>query len=335
MIIRRDIFITNVRYREDEANDLLQGFIFMGDMSRPRVPRGIDPGYVAKFIRLNVKIDSGPDAYNKSLHCIRFYERPDAALHLALTLTGQERSIREIRRSCYALQAVGDFGKADDLTKMADYFDRSVVPRGDASKDFPLLYETLEALAPSGAPDRLNARLMADLGAAAKEQNKNEANATAHDKLSAVNRNVRPGAEARIAGKRKLQAMDADARRPELVKIYMSNSPLMDDYMEVWAGRMLRLDAMTGKRDAVYGEFEKAIDTAAKLPEAQRGFYIIRAAQAIVYLQGDLKPHHEKLYLDAQGGGMNFLWDDVNYKVLPKVNVPVIPDPPAAGTKTK
>src|SRR4051794_12179488 len=98
MIIRRDIFITNVRYREDEANELLQGFIFMGQMSRPRVPRGIEPAYVGKFIRQNVKIDNGPDVYNKSLACIRYYERPDAALHLALTLIGQEKTIREIKR---------------------------------------------------------------------------------------------------------------------------------------------------------------------------------------------------------------------------------------------
>ena len=305
------IRITHVRLNDKEAHVALENFIFGGEMSGPRVLRGMNPEYVSKFIRENVKTDSEADAYHSALECLRFYERPEAAISLALALDGRERNADDIRRSAFAIQAMGDFSAGDPLKKAADYFDRSIVPRAEASKVYPLLLQTAEALAPEGALEKLAARLAGDVQAAAKKQNLSEADMAAHDRLAAVQRNELPAAQARAAGKKQLLAMSADERRPQLVKIYMGRSSMSDTYLETWAGRQLRLEAMLGKPGPVYAEFERALnDVAARMPPAQAGFYIVRAAQAIIYLQGELSAGPDALYKSAKGGGMNFLWDD-------------------------
>ena len=71
---------------------------------------------------------------------------------------------------------------------------------------------------------------------------------------------------------------------------------------------------MTYAREPVYAEFARAMDVIAaqKLPETPSNILTLRAAQAILYLQGTLSPQHKAMYEKAKKvGGMNFLWDDL------------------------
>jgi hypothetical protein len=83
--------------------------------------------------------------------------------------------------------------------------------------------------------------------------------------------------------------------------------------MEEWTGRMLRAEAMMGNPEPVYAYFGRAIDMAdpEKTGPKQADFIIVRAAQAILYLQGKLTPPQRERYKRAQKVGMNFLWDDL------------------------
>ena len=53
-----------------------------------------------------------------------------------------------------------------------------------------------------------------------------------------------------------------------------------------------------------------AADQKPPSPE-KRDFVVVRAAQAILYLQGELSKRHQELYRNAKTRAANFLWDDM------------------------
>jgi hypothetical protein len=76
---------------------------------------------------------------------------------------------------------------------------------------------------------------------------------------------------------------------------------------------MIRKEAMEGDPAAIYADFGRAIEamgaTKADRPELQPA--IVSAAQAIVYLQGQLSPRWLELYRSSNPDDVqSFLWDE-------------------------
>lgn len=306
-----DIPITRVRYNEQQSTVLLMNFVFEGRYGGSRAPRGIEPAFVARFIRENVQPSSPPDAYGAVLDLIRFYERSDVLPHLRLALSGHEDNGSDILRSAYVLQALGDLGTREEAAQAAEYFDRVLVPyRGLTARLYPVFLDTLVALAPAGSPARLMQRLTYDLQRLAPERRSGEAGMMKYDELAAVERNNARKTNIVIEIKKRLAAQSADARRPELVRIYLGLS-MGGALLGTWAARLLRKEAIERAADPVRAEFARAIDEVdeAKLGAERAKAMIARAAQAILYLQGMLSEQQSARVLDVFAGRGNFLWD--------------------------
>jgi len=307
--------ITNVRHDEATGKQLLADFLFGGMLGPGRVPRGVDPALVSKVIVDDLKPGSSADAYRKTLDAARFYELDDVVPHLRAALTEKEFDQPSIRRSAYVLQAVADLGASGDSVVAADYLDRVLVPLAAAMDVMPTLLETRIALAPEGSMDRIAERIQREVDQAALTEMQSEAHMMAFDKVSALQRNDLPRAEAIAAQKVAVQALPEPARRDELVAIYMGRASAVGLLIEMWAARALRREALTVDPIPVLGAFAQEIDGAeaerkAGSPKGASDFLIVRAAQAIIYLGGQLSAHHAKLYADTEVGSANFLWDD-------------------------
>ncbi|MFM9996896.1 MAG: hypothetical protein ACKVU4_13975 [Phycisphaerales bacterium] len=306
------ITITDVRKTTSEANEALETFVSGGAAGNPRAPRGINPETVSLFLQPRIKPDSGPNLYARALDLIRFYERPDVVPGMLLALNTLEADTRGITRSAYAIQAAADFLTGSSLEKASDYFEKVLVPKVSDPSEYALMLETAEVLAPKGRPvEAVAARVRADVAAADRDQRRNEASFRRYQTVAAVERNQVKAARDKAPRKAALAAAAPGARRDELVQVYLGRSPLSDEYTEVWAARLLRLEAMAGADGPVRAAFAKAIDLLiAEMPPEKAGFWIVRAAQAIIYLKGALSPAHAQFFEKAVGGGLNFLWDD-------------------------
>ncbi len=306
--------MTLVRYTEQQSRELLQSYIFAGKYGPLRAPRGIEPELVSQFIREKLQPSSSADAYASVLELIRFYERADVLPHIRLALTGHEADATDLLRSAYALQAVGDLGSPENAAQAADYFDRVLVPHPAlAARIYPALFDTLVALAPSGSPAQLAQRLAREVEKLAPGQHASEANMMAYDELAAVQRNNLPRTRILVETKKKLAAQPQHVRRAELVRIYLGLAA-GGTMLGTWAARLLRKEAMDGDPEPVYAEFARGIDSidTKTMGKERASFIIVRAAQAILYLQGTLSSLHRRVYEEAGGGGgMNFLWYDL------------------------
>jgi len=84
--------------------------------------------------------------------------------------------------------------------------------------------------------------------------------------------------------------------------------------METWSGRLIRAHASSvDTHAAVIKAFTRTIDDAlgGGVAKPKQDFLVHRAAQAILYLQGELAPAHEAAYKAIDPGLQNFLWDDL------------------------
>jgi hypothetical protein len=305
--------ITRVRHNEQESRSLLTNFIFEGRYGAARAPRGIEPEFVSRFIRETLEPGSSPAAYAAVLELLRFYERADALPHLRRALNGYEARGEDLLRSAYVLQAIGELGTRDEAAQAADYFDRILVPHRELSERlYPAFLDTLVSLAPAGSPTRLLQRLAADLQRLEAGRRASEAGMMMYDSLAAVERNNVPKTNIVIEIKKRLAAQSPDARRAELVRIYLGLST-GGAILGIWAARMLRKAAMEGSPERVYAEFGSAIDAvdARKLGTERANFMVVRAVQAVLYLQGTLSPRQRRPDLagDVLSGRANFLSD--------------------------
>jgi hypothetical protein len=303
--------ITAIRYNRKDGQAALSTFIFGGRYGGIRVPRGVDPALVSDFIQQNVQPNAPPDVFSKVAPLIRFYERPDVLPRLKLALTGHESSIDDLLRSALVLQSIGDLGTPDEAALAADYVDRVLVPQPLALNAYQQLFEALIACAPAGSPQRLMDRLNATVNEAAQAQ-RSERAVQDYQRIASVQRNDQPRFRGRWDAKSRLAKQPQDQRRTELVAIYLRQSPFASTQMEEWAARMLRFEVMQGDPQPVYAIFGRVIDTVdpQKMGAQIANFTIVRAAQAILYLQGKLTPRQDETYEKAGKGGMNFLWDD-------------------------
>jgi len=310
----RKIPITLVRYGKQEGIDHIHNFIFGGKYGLPRVPRGVDPEIVSYVIRQQLKPDSSPDAYERTLETIRFYERADVVPGMMLALKSKEANASDVRRSTYILQAAGDFGSDEMLQRASQYLDTSLVPNPSLHDALPQMVEALVALSLSASPTKFAERVQSDISKAAQSQNSSEEGMRNYQRLASFQRNDLRKTVSIMDNRKRLARLQPGYGRAELVQIYLGQSPFSTAQMETWAARQLRAEALMSNPEPVYAEFARAIDVIAaqKLAETASDILILRAAQAILYLQGALTPQHQMLYEKAkQVGAMNFLWDDL------------------------
>jgi len=304
--------VTRIRHDEAAGRELLREYVFGGMYGPSRVPRGIDPALVSEYVEAEIQPGSWTNAYGKALDVIRFYERGDVLGHLMQALTRNELDAGSIRRSAYVLQAMGDLGTPHDARAAGGYLDGVLVPLPaaiDATRD---LFDAHVTLAPDHTLDALADRIRAAVDAARLTEQESEEKMVAYDKVDAIQRNDLPRARGVAATKVAVDALPEGPRRDELVRVYMGQSTAVGALIETWAARALRREALTGDPAPVWAAFGRAIDAAEKapLPKAHVDFAVLRAAQAILYLGGQLSDHHAELYAKAEGGAANFLWDD-------------------------
>jgi hypothetical protein len=309
----RKIPITVVRYSKEEGIARIHNFIFGGKYGLPRVPRGVEPEVVSHAIRQNLKPESSPDAYERTLETIRFYERPDVVPGMMLALKSHEANAGDVRRSTYVLQAAGDFGSEDVSHRAGQYLDATLVPNPSMLDALPQMVEALVALSLSASPTKFAQRIQNDMTKAAESQNSSEEGMRNYQRLASFQRNDLRKTVTLMDHRKRLASLQPGNRRAELVQIYLGQSPLSTAQMETWAARLLRAEALFNP-EPVFAEFTRAIDAIAaqKLAETASDILILRAAQAILYLQGSLSPQHQAMYEKAKKvGAMNFLWDDL------------------------
>ncbi len=311
---RPPIRITVVRHDERTGRELLRNYIFGGFRTPPSVPRGIEPRLVSQFIEDELKPDSLPDAYAKTVRVLRFYERADCLPHLRKVLTGQEKTIDDIYRSAYVCQAFGDVGTRQEADEIATYFDTRLVGHPKSIDGMDVLLETLVVLSPSGSDESLSKRIAREVNARKAAENRDEEGMRAYQKIAAIQRLKLPQAQGAVDEKKKLLSMPVEERIPELISIYMGTSSLSDDLMMTWAGRMLRKVAMEGDPGPIYQAFTSQIakvDAGKVGEDSLADTTVSRAAQAILYLQGELTKSEYNLYRKTKLGALNFLWDDL------------------------
>jgi hypothetical protein len=304
--------VTRVRYEGQAGRALLQTYLFGGTYGPVRPPRGIAPEEVLDFLRKQVLADAEPDVFRKALDLLRFYELPEALAALVPALE-KLRNAQDLLRSAFVLQAVGDLGTSTEADHAATHLDTRLVPCPDASLEFPALLDTRLALAPHGTDAALAARIHVEVQRAQADAHRDEQAMMHADALSAVERNDLPRIRVFAAAKGKLAALDAAAREQALVATYLGRSAATGPYLEVWAARMLRRSVFTGALAPVVEVLGKVIVEADPVQQGTLAdFAVVRAAQAIVYLGGELRPEWAQAYETSlpTGASLNFLWDD-------------------------
>jgi hypothetical protein len=303
--------LTRVRRSRSEAFDVLRSFVFGGMFATLRVPRGIEPTHVSEFLITHLALDSEPSAYERALEAVRFYERPDVAVHMARVFAAPLESVEDLSRAAYAVQAAGDLGAGELLTSAAT-MTGTLAAFHEALELVPLLLETYVALAPAASLDALAQRLDRELAVAKQHVNRDEASMLRHDKLAAYQRNHLPRAAATMDAKARLLGLSAEEVVKPLIRVYLGRSPVSDAYMETWAGRRLRFLVAAEHGQPVHDAFGEVVGrfTEAMLEDPVKVFVFQRAAQALMYLGGALTEEQLRLYTELEGGGMSFLWDD-------------------------
>lgn len=307
--------ITTLRYNEKQGREILINYIFGGYRTGARAPRGIEPELVSQVIEEELKPDSHPDAYAKTVKILRFYENADCLPHIRRVLNGQEQKPDDVKRSAYAVQAVAEVGINEDIQNVAQYFDSKLAGHPKAIDAIDALLETLIVLSPNASEARLSKRIADEVNMRKSGENESEEGMRAYQQVAAIQRLKLPQAIAAVNAKKKLLAMNPAERRAELVNIYFGTSPISDDMMIIWAGRMLRREAMVDDPKPVLAAFASEIAKAdpKKVGEdAMTDTVVSRAAQAILYLQGRLTKTERELYEKTKLAAMNFLWDDLN-----------------------
>ena len=306
--------VTLARWPSRDAALSLDRFVNGPRQVGRRPPRGLDPEYVSYWIRENIKPDCAPGAMMRVVDVLRFYERNDVLDHTSRFLNRNEGDERSFRRAMYVLQAIGEVGTAEQCNFAVRYFNEYLLPQPIAMEFFTLVLETAESLYLAIDFTAVGRRLQAAIDAAAKAPDLEGSGGLPWRRYSDYNRNQYPNGSRIVEAKRLLVRATPDQRLPELMFIYHGESPFSSPSMEIWAGRMIREYARQTEetQSVVLATFGQIINGAlnSQVPKPQKDFMIYRAAQAIIYLQGNLSFQQEAAYDAIENGPENFLWDD-------------------------
>ncbi len=308
------VMITATRWPQRDAAALLEQFIFGARYSGRRAPRGIDPEYVSYWIRTQIKPDAAPSALLRVVDLLRFYDRRDVIDVLAPILTRREADDRDLARSAYVLQALGEVGTAEHGRVAANYLNEFLVPVPAALTLFPLMLETAEALALHIDMEPLTQRLKQAIVETGTVPNLKGPAGIPHRKYSDYQRNELPQTQLVVTMKRRVELTEPAIRFQELVFIYMGEADLSTASTHVWAGRLLRSYAMLGEtqQQAVLDIFKTIMDGAirSRMVKPRKDFTVGRAAQATIYLQGKLSFQTQDYFDSIQNRPESFLSDE-------------------------
>ncbi len=304
---------TRVRHSESESRSLLQAYVTGGRYGPQRVPRGIDPRLAVEFLRNVLRPDESPLTFRRGLDVALFYESAGAVDAFIQPLALELLQPDDLERAALGAQAAGNLGTTKIADEAARAIDMRVVPHPAARAVFPELIEARLALAPSGTDAALEGRIRAETALAKKDEETSEAAMVAYDQLAALERNGIPRLQAQEAEKLRLAALPRPQRTPELVALYLGLARFGGPFLDVWAARLLRAEAMSGADMAsAFAELERHAAAADPAGQGVRAWFrIVRAAQAIVYLGGQPSPELQSRWDEgASYGGQSFLWDD-------------------------
>jgi hypothetical protein len=304
--------ITVVRHAEGPARSLVQAFVFGGRYGPKRVPRGIEPSLVAEILGA-LPADASVAAFRRALEVARFYESVTSLPAFLSPLAGELTAARDLARAAVGAQAVGELGDPELAGQATRALDARVVAHPEAGKVLDDLLAARLALAPAGSDAALVSRLRAEVAAAKRHEEESEAGMMAYDQVSALERNDLPLHDGQVAEKLRLLQAPAEEAVPGLVALYLGVAPVGGTYLDTWAARQLRRDALAGRDlGAVFAELERLAMAADPDQVGVRAhFRVVRAAQAIVYLGGEPSPALRERWTEAAPfGGQSFLWDD-------------------------
>jgi hypothetical protein len=282
------ITVTTIRLSEDEAKERLNAYVFGGGYGPRRVPRGIDPRFVAKF--LLEKIGSmDEDDLGKTLNVARYYESKEIAPAAIKLFDKPIDKMDDWLYQMYAVRLGADLGGAEEATKAARHFESRVVPHPKALQDPPWMLDTAKVTEPHGGMGAAEKRLQQEKAALEPNQRRSEADMGAFDKIAAALRNDFPRAKKVAEYKARLLALPPAERRETLIRVYMDDASVADDYLRIFAARLLRKDVFEGAVPAPIPEF-RAIAAAFKPEElrddpAAAGRFL-RAERAYRYFGG-------------------------------------------------
>jgi hypothetical protein len=310
--------ITHVRWPSRDAAPKLERFVFGGVYAGNRPPRGIDPDYVAYWIRENVKPDSSPLSLLRVAHLLRFYERGDVLDFISRFLSRTDATDTGFDRNSYVLQCIGEVGSPEQLRFAGGLFSELLVSHPSAMPSFLLLLETAEVLAAVVDTSAIARLMQRELDAASKVPDLRGPEGLRWRKYSDYNRNQWPEALRIIEAKRRLLAADPAQRLQELVIIYMGESSVSSASMEIWAGRLIRDYARSGGQAAVVAAFARIFDATLRgqMPKPRKDFLMYRAGHAIIYMQGKLTFPEEEAFDAIKDGPECFLNDDLTQPSL-------------------
>jgi hypothetical protein len=306
------IKITDPRHTEGRSNELLENFVFGGHYGPYRIPRGIHPPLVAAFLQRRIDADADSNDLSKALDLARFYEAVAAVPHF-VTLLRPANDNPSLHVQLLLCQLIGDLGPADLAKRAADHLNRLLVPRTETIRLARIALETVVVLAPHATFDTLAARLDAELRRLAPDRRSSEAAMMDHDRLAAVIRNDLPRLRLVADAKAKLTSKDAAERRPLLVEVYLGRDNLRDAYLQVWAARMLRAEALAIRGQPAQLEFERVLDSIdpAELGEKPATDVLARRAErALRYFGGLLSQEQRDRLSKVKRSSMDFLDDD-------------------------
>lgn len=305
--------ITFVRCTGAAAAERLDGFVFGSKFVGNRPPRGLDPQFVSQWIREFVNSDTGPMALSRVAHTLRFYERGDVLDHLSPFLSRTDLEGPGFLKNAAILQCIGEVGSEGRRRVASGLFQELLIGHPLVMQMFQLLLDTAESLADTVDTAAIRSLMRRELEVAAKAGDPLGPGGLLWRKYTDYDNNQLPQALAAIEGKRRLLAADPVQRLPELVAVYLGESAISSPTTEVWAGRLLRKQAMTEAQPAVLAAFATSFDAVldGQLPAARRDFLVHRAAEAIIYLQGELTARQRTAFSALRSGPQNFLWDDL------------------------
>jgi len=305
--------ITQIRLEPDEARVPLEKYVFGGPYGGIRVPRGIDPAFVGRYLgeRLDHEADAGDLA--KALEVLQFYECAETLPAIRRLEGPAGRDFEGLTRQLVLLQILGEIGEPEDLSRARERLGRDLVPHPSAAEAAAYYFDTYLSLAPGIEIDAYESRLRELEKSLAARQEESEADMAAYDKIAALVNNGIPRARAHMAFKARVLALAPVPQREELVRIYLGLGGVNTGYFQIWAGRRLRRLASDGAGAEILIQLGDAIDAAdaeAVGTERSVDVVVLRAARACTYLGGSLNDRQKAKVARAGTGTMDFLWDE-------------------------
>jgi hypothetical protein len=303
--------VTTVRLDEEEAKQALTAYLFGGRYGPRRVPRGIDPRVVARVLLEKIPTECDADDLGRALEVARYYETKEVAAAGLELFTRPVKNGEDLMFHLRAVQLAADLGDPDQMKRAAAHFENQLLSHPNATNIPALLLETAKVTEPAGGMAAAERRLVAEQKALEPQQRRSEADMMAYDKIAAVVRNDLPRAKKVTDYKARLAQMPPADRREPLIRVYMDEASVVDDYLRVWGARLLRKDVFSGAVPAPIPEFRAIADGIKKeqMREPVPAGRFLRAERAYRYFGGAPEDRLRELSEAAEVNTDDFLDD--------------------------